>query len=173
MAKIQCVLGRNGGETYTEFWWLKHFVKKHKFSPSPKTIHVTLLTEGRNKKIITRQFVSQNPFTTPVTAYVAAQWSNMASQVLVSTNSGNGTKLLPKPVFTLSSTRFPGSLLHHFAMTLWFPTLLVPPVSLLFLLLKWKRNIIHIIFETCPIVMQFKMITRIKYLYILILYIYI
>ena len=48
MAKIQCVLGRNGGVTYTEFWWLNHFIKKHNFSPSPKTVHVTLLTEGRS-----------------------------------------------------------------------------------------------------------------------------
>ena len=105
MAKIQYVLGRSGGITYTKFWWLKHFIKKHKFLPSPKRIHLTL--KDAIKTIITRQLVSQNPFATPVTVYVAAQWNNMASQVLVNTDSGNGTKLLPKSVFTLSSIRFP------------------------------------------------------------------
>ena len=130
--------------------WLKHFIKKHKFSPSPKTIHLTLLTEGRNYKNITRQLVSQNPFATPVIIYVAAQWSNMASQVLVNTDSGNGTKLLPKSAFTLSSMRFRGPLLHHFAMTCSVPTLLVSSVSPVFLLLKWKSNIInHNIWNLC------------------------
>ena len=172
MPKIHCVSGRNGGVLMVKtFYW-----ETQVFNQSKDNSLNTADWRTQLKKIITRQLVSQNPFATPVTVYVAAQWSKRASQVLVNIDSGNGTKLLPKSVITLSSMRFPGPLLHHFAMTFRFPlfqhylSLPYPQYSCC-----WNGKVISftIAFQIWEIVMQFKMLTRIKYSYILILYIYI
>ena len=108
MAKIQCVLGRNGGVTYTEFWWLNHFIKTQVFTQSKDNSRNTANWRTQLKKLSPDNWFHKTPLQLQSQPTLQPNETiNMASQVLVNTDPGNGTKLLPKPMLTLWFLRFP------------------------------------------------------------------
>ena len=136
--KFSSIGEKRGSNIHRVLMFKTFYYETQVFTPSKHNSR-NIATWSMQLKII-RQLVPQNPFATPVRVNSAAQWDNMSSQILVNTDSGNGTRLLLKPVFTVSSMGFSGSLLHHFDLlpnVSSVPTSPIHVVSSLFFLYPW------------------------------------